>query len=102
MGALDFIKSIRTRLFIFFIFMGGLPFISLIVVGALNMESELEEHSRQTSLLRNSIISEHVTELVEKKHGSITFTCLDARSDKLRSKRRRILSGDGGENLSRN
>lgn len=66
MGALDFIKSIRTRLFIFFIFMGGLPFITLIFVGALNMESELEEHSRQTSLLRNSIISEHVSELVEK------------------------------------
>lgn len=66
MGALDFIKSIRTRLFIFFIFMGGLPFISLIVFGAVNMQSELEEHSRQTSLLRNSIISEHVTELVEK------------------------------------
>lgn len=66
MGALDFIKSIRTRLFIFFIFMGGLPFISLIVFGAVNMQSELEEHSRQTSLLRNSIISEHVTEFVEK------------------------------------
>ena len=65
MGSLEFFKGIRAKLFIFFLFMGGLPFIALIVVGALNFKWELESHARQTSLLRNSIISEHVTELVD-------------------------------------
>ena len=65
MGSLEFFKGIRAKLFIFFLFMGGLPFIALIVVGALNFKWELEAHARQTSLLRNSIISEHVTELVD-------------------------------------
>ena len=62
---MEFIKSIRAKLFIFFIFMGGLPFITLVIVGALNIKWELEENARQTSLLRNSMISEHVTELVD-------------------------------------
>ena len=66
MGALEFIKSIRTKLFIFFIFMGGVPFFTLIIVGALNSKAELEEAARRISLTRSLMISEHVTELVER------------------------------------
>ena len=65
MGSLEFFKGIRARLFIFFIFMGGVPFVTLIFIGALNIKWELEEYGKQASLLRGSIISEHVTEFVE-------------------------------------
>ena len=66
MGSLEFIKSIRIKLFIFFFFMGGIPFFALIIVGAMNSKTELEEYARQMSLMRSSMISEHVTELVER------------------------------------
>ena len=66
MGSLEFIKSIRAKLFIFFFFMGGVPFFTLIIVGAWNSKAELEEYARQISLMRSAMISEHVTELVEK------------------------------------
>ena len=58
--------SIRRKFFFFFLFMGGVPFIVLIFVGAANSKWDLESGIRQTSSLRNAIISEHVTELVEK------------------------------------
>ena len=66
MGSLEINKSIRNKLFFFFIIMGGIPFLVLIIVGAANIRLDLEEAATQTSLLRNTIISEHVTELVEK------------------------------------
>ena len=66
MGPLEFIRSIRAKLFIFFFFMGGVPFVVLVIVGALNSKAELEEYSREMSLMRSAIISEHVTELVER------------------------------------
>ena len=66
MGSLEFIKSIKAKLFIFFFFMGGVPFFTLIIVGAWNSKAELEEYARQISLMRSAMISEHVTELVEK------------------------------------
>ena len=66
MGSLEFIKSIRAKLFIFFFFMGGVPFFTLIIVGAWNSKAELEEYARQISLMHSAMISEHVTELVEK------------------------------------
>ena len=59
-------KSIKSKLFFLFIAMGAVPFTILIIVGAINMISQLEEAVKQNSLLRNMIISEHVTELVEK------------------------------------
>ena len=66
MRPLDITKSIRNKLFIFFIIMGGIPFVVLIAVGATNIRVDMEEAAKETSLLRNMIISEHVTELVEK------------------------------------
>ena len=59
-------KSIRGKLFIFFLIMGGIPFVVLIAVGAKNIQVDLEDAATRTSLLNNKIISEHVTELVEK------------------------------------
>ena len=66
MGSLEITKSIRKKLFFFFIIMGGIPFFVLIIVGAMSARFDLEDAATQTSLLRNTIISEHVTELVEK------------------------------------
>ena len=59
-------NSIRKKLFIFFVIMGAIPFVVLIIVGAANIRVDLEDAAVETSLLRNTIISEHVTELVEK------------------------------------
>lgn len=66
MGSLEITKSIRKKLFFLFIIMGGIPFFVLIIVGAMSTRFDLEDAATQTSLLRNTIISEHVTELVEK------------------------------------
>ena len=49
--------------------MGAIPFIILITVGAINTISELEDAVKQNSLLRNAIISEHITELIEKNQA---------------------------------
>lgn len=70
-------KSIRKKLFIFFVIMGAIPFVVLIIVGAANIRVDLEDAAVETSLLRNTIISEHVTELVEKNMAvlhSLAFT----------------------------
>lgn len=62
---MEFSKGIRAKLFFFFVIMGAIPFIILIVVSALNTISEMEESVKQNSKLRNSIISEHVSALIE-------------------------------------
>ena len=66
MGSVKISKSIRKKLFFFFVIMGAIPFVVLIIVGAANIRVDLEDAAVSTSLLRNTIISEHVTELVEK------------------------------------
>lgn len=62
---MDFSKGIRAKLFFLFVIMGAIPFIILVVVSALNTISELEEYVKQNSKLRNAIISEHVSALIE-------------------------------------
>ena len=62
---MDFNKGIRARLFFFFIVMGAIPFLILVVVSAIDSVSELETSAKQNSLLRNTIISEHVSSLIE-------------------------------------
>jgi len=62
---MEFNKGIRAKLFFFFIIMGAFPFLILVVVSAINTISEMEEFVKQNSLLRNSIISEHVSALIE-------------------------------------
>ena len=62
-------KGIRAKLFMLFVMMGAIPFLILITAGAINTISELENAVKQNSLLRNSIISEHITELIEKNQA---------------------------------
>ena len=44
--------------------MGAIPFIIITIVYAMSMISELEDNVKKDGLLRNSIVSEHVKELV--------------------------------------
>ncbi len=46
--------------------MGALPLIIVTMVSAVNMTEELEVNAEKTSLLKNSIVSQYVTELCEK------------------------------------
>lgn len=62
-------KSIRAKVFFFFVVMGAIPFLILVIASAISTVSELEDFSKQNSLIRNSIISEHMTELIEKNQA---------------------------------
>lgn len=62
-------KGIRAQIFILFCIMGIVPFTILIVLGAYNGIDELEDHAKETGLLKNTIISEHVTEIIEKNQA---------------------------------
>ena len=53
---MDFNKGIRARLFFFFIVMGAIPFLILVVVSAIDSVSELETSAKQNSLLACSEI----------------------------------------------
>ena len=59
-------KSIRKKLFLLLIIIGTMPLIIVLTVGALVMKEELEEEIFKEGQLRNSIVSEHITELCEK------------------------------------
>ena len=48
------------------IIMGAMPLIIVLIVGAAVMKSEAEEETFKEGQLRNSIVSEHITELCEK------------------------------------
>lgn len=58
--------SIRKKLFALLILMGSLPLLIVLIPGAVSMVNELEETTYKDGMLRNSIISEHITELCEK------------------------------------
>ena len=49
--------------------MGVVPFAILVVVGAVKAVDELEEAAKEVTSLRNSIVSAHVTELIEKNQA---------------------------------
>ena len=66
---MEFSKGIRAKLFFFFIVMGAVPLVILIIVSAINTVTELESFAKQNSLLRNAIISEHVTNLIGKNRA---------------------------------
>ena len=59
-------RSIRKKLFFLLIVMGSLPLIIVLIVGAIVMKDEYEEETNREGQLRNSIVSEHITELCEK------------------------------------
>ncbi len=69
-------KGIRAKLFFLFIIMGGLPFIILVIAGAINTIAELEESVKQNTMLRNALVSQHVTELIEKNQAVLKSIAL--------------------------
>ena len=62
-------KGIQAKLFILFFVMGAIPFIITIALSAVNTIDESEDAVKRNSLLRNAIISEHITELIEKNQS---------------------------------
>ena len=69
-------KGIRAKLFFLFIVMGAIPFIILVTVSAINTIAELEDFVKQNGSLRNAIISEHVTALIEKNQAVLQSLAL--------------------------
>ena len=63
---MDITGSIKRKLFVILIAMGALPFTIVTIVGALDIIKEMEQNANENGLLRNLVISEHVTELFEK------------------------------------
>ena len=63
---MDIGRSIKTKLFFLLMVIGAIPFIIIITFAAVNMISQMEDVVKKNGLLRNSIVSEHVTELLEK------------------------------------
>ena len=59
-------NSIKHKLFFLLIIMGAIPFIIVIILSTMNMISEWEISVERNGILRNRIISEHITELFEK------------------------------------
>ena len=59
-------RSIRQKLFTLLIVMGFIPLAIVLIAGAVSLINELEEETQKEGLLRNSVVSEHVTELCEK------------------------------------
>ena len=65
-GEMKISKGIRAKLFLLFILMGAFPLVVLVIAGSLTAVHEMENFAKDKSQLRNEIISQHVTELVEK------------------------------------
>ncbi len=59
-------KDLRIKIFILFTIMGMVPFVTFIIAGAYNMVEEQKVVAKETGLLRNSIISDHMTDLIKK------------------------------------
>ena len=59
-------RSIRQKLFLLLIIMGAIPLLMVIILGAVNMISQMEDNINYNGMLRNKIISEHVTDMLEK------------------------------------
>lgn len=62
---MEFSKGLKAKIFSLFILMGAIPFIVLVIAGVYNTVSELETSGKQNSLLRNSLLSEHLSSLIE-------------------------------------
>lgn len=62
-------KDLRLKIFLLFSIMGIVPFFILVVAGAYTMVDEQEAVAKETGLLKNNIISDHMTELIEKNQA---------------------------------
>lgn len=70
-------KGIRAKLFFLFIVMGAIPFLIIVAFSAYNTVVEQVEAAKQSSALRNTIISEHVTELIEMNQAVLKSLALN-------------------------
>lgn len=59
-------KSIRAKLFALFVIMGAIPFLLLVGITANSTYDDLDNYVKDAGQLKNYIISEHITELIEK------------------------------------
>lgn len=59
-------KGLQTKLFALFFILSLIPFLITSGISAYNTIDEREETVKRDSLLRNAIISEHITEFIEK------------------------------------
>lgn len=59
-------KSIRAKLFALFVIMGAIPFLLLVGITANSTYDDLDNYAKDAGRLKNYIISEHITELIEK------------------------------------
>ena len=62
-------KGIRAKIFLLFSIMGFVPFMILIAVSGSNMVNMQSDNAAELNKLRNNVISEHVTSLVEKNRA---------------------------------
>ncbi len=59
-------RSIRNKIFLLLIIMGAVPLIIVTLFSARNTMEELEDHAQKNGLLKNSIVSQYVTQLCDK------------------------------------
>ena len=59
-------KSIRNKMFMLLIAVGAMPLIIVMMIVAIVMKSESEEETYKDGMLRNAIVSQHITEQCEK------------------------------------
>ena len=62
-------KDLRIKIFVLFSIMGLVPFTMLVIAGAYTMIDEQEVAAKETGLLKNAIVSAHVTDLIEKNQS---------------------------------
>ena len=62
-------KDLRIKIFVLFSIMGLVPFTMLVIAGAYTMIDEQEVTAKETGLLKNAIISAHVTDLIDKNQA---------------------------------
>ena len=59
-------RSLRNKIFLLLIIMGAVPLIIVTLFSARNSMEEMEDNAKRNGLLRNSIVSQYVTQLCEK------------------------------------
>ena len=70
-------RSIRNKLFLLLILMGSVPLIIVIMASAINNTNSLEKKAETIGLLKNSIVSQHITELCEKNFHMLRALALN-------------------------
>ena len=58
-------KSIHKKLLVFLILMGMLPLLVVLIYSGLRLTTYMEKHAQETCWMKNSIISEHLTNLLQ-------------------------------------